>query len=161
MEANSSAWSILSDEDSKIKESVLDDLDMLEKLNRLPISNWRYHGQDVNHMGPMAQDMHAIFGVGDIDRVSTLDSDGIILSALRGMTQLKDQMQDRVERLHAEIMSNEKTIEDAATEIDLKEQRLTSILERLKQLELHSSSVVPAGLPRARQNQRSAEQSTR
>ena len=93
--------------------------------------------------------------------MSTLDSDGIILSALRGMTQLKDQMQDRVERLHAEIMSNEKTIEDAATEIDLKEQRLTSILERLKQLELHSSSVVPAGLPRARQNQRSAEQSTR
>ena len=144
LEANSSAWSILSDEDSKIKESVLDDLDMLERLNRLPISNWRYHGQDVNHMGPMAQDIHAIFGVGDLDRVSTLDSDGIILSALRGMTQLKDQMQDRVERLHAEIMSNEKTIEDAATEIDLKEQRLTSILERLEQLELHSAFLVPA-----------------
>lgn len=51
LDAMSSAWSVLSDEESKVKLSDVYDSHTLEKLCGIPISTWRYQGQDVMHMG--------------------------------------------------------------------------------------------------------------
>ena len=51
LEAMSSAWSVLSDEESKIKLGTADDQATLDKLCGIPVSTWQYQGQDVTHMG--------------------------------------------------------------------------------------------------------------
>lgn len=136
LESKSSAWSILSDEDSKIKVSLVDDLDMLDKLKSIPISTWRYQGQDVTHMGPMAQDMHTVFGVGEAaDRISTLDADGAIFSALRGCKSLKQQLSRSVEELHEEMLRNDRLIQAQGERIALTEERIASMLRSIEILE--------------------------
>ena len=44
----------------------------------LPLSTWSYKSQDksVRHLGPMAQDFRAAFGVGENDTITTVDADG-------------------------------------------------------------------------------------
>lgn len=143
LESKSSAWSILSDENSKIIESRLHDLDTLEKLSKVPISTWRYQGHDVTHMGPMAQDIYAAFGLGEADRISSSDADGAILSALRGMKELKEQLSHSVDTLHHGILKIDERIKQQAARINAKEERLASMLENLETLERLARNLSP------------------
>jgi len=53
----------------------------------LPVTSWNYkHDPDRRYIGPMAQDFHAGFGLGHDDKhLTTLDLDGVTLSALKGL----------------------------------------------------------------------------
>ena len=84
---------------------------MLARIAALPISTWSYKAQDesIRHLGPMAQDMYAAFGLGEDDRhITTIDADGIALAAIQGLYQqnLEQQkenvdLKERVEQLEA------------------------------------------------------------
>ena len=77
----------------------------------IPIATWNYKAQDesVRHMGPMAQDFHAAFGLGVSDKlIDTIDPDGVALAAIQGLNALvreKDaeiaELRERLERLEA------------------------------------------------------------
>ena len=42
----------------------------------------------VRHVGPMAQDFHAAFGLGGDDKhINTVDADGVALAAIQGLNQ--------------------------------------------------------------------------
>jgi hypothetical protein len=61
----------------------------------MPINTWNYKSEDpsIRHMGPMAQDLHAAFGLGDSDKaITTIDADGVALAAIKG---LYDQLKER------------------------------------------------------------------
>lgn len=63
---------------------------MLQRLVAMSIQQWRYIGQpgEVTHIGPMAQDFAAAFGVGENDTIiSTVDADGVALAAIQGLNQ--------------------------------------------------------------------------
>jgi hypothetical protein len=50
--------------------------------------NYRAQGAEVRHLGPMAQDFHADFGLGENDRaITTVDADGVALAASQGLNQ--------------------------------------------------------------------------
>ena len=54
----------------------------------LPISRWIYQSspEEGQHMGPMAEDFHATFGLGvDADTISTVDVGGVALAAIQGL----------------------------------------------------------------------------
>ena len=58
----------------------------------MSIATWNWKSQDasIRHMGPMAQDFHAAFGLGETDKgISTMDADGVALAAaaIQGMHQ--------------------------------------------------------------------------
>jgi len=75
--------------------------ELLEKLAALPISTWNYKADDpgVRHMGPMAQDFHAAFGLGDDDRtIHLLDANGVVMVAIQALYR-------RVQELEAEVAS--------------------------------------------------------
>jgi hypothetical protein len=83
-----SAWSSISDRNMKRDIRELDGEDVLARLARMPVSEWGYKAQDasIRHMGPMAQDFHAAFGLGeDPLRISTIDADGVALAAARAL----------------------------------------------------------------------------
>jgi hypothetical protein len=72
---------------------------VLEKLAELPISTWNYKDDDpsVRHMGPMAQDFFAAFGLGGDDRtIHLLDANGVVMVAIQALYR-------RVQHLEAEI----------------------------------------------------------
>ena len=49
------------------------------------------------HMGPMAQDFHAAFGLGTDDKhIATVDADGVALAAIQGLNQkLTDELKQK------------------------------------------------------------------
>ena len=86
----SGSWSSLSDRAAKTNLVPVDGGLLLEQLVDLPISTWSYLGQDpsILHLGPVAQDFHSIFGLGDDDRhISAVDADGVALAAIQGLYQ--------------------------------------------------------------------------
>ena len=73
--------------------------EILDRLGALPISVWTYgfDHDSVRHIGPMAQDFAAAFGLGDSDkRIASVDADGINMAAIQALIR-------RVIRLEAEL----------------------------------------------------------
>jgi len=75
----------------------------------MPVRQWRYTNEDacVKHIGPVAQDFQATFGLGTDDKsIGTVDADGVALAAIQGLNQkLEERCQkadSRVENLEAE-----------------------------------------------------------
>jgi hypothetical protein len=83
------AFAPISDRNMKRDFVAVKPLEVLEKVARLPISSWAYKSKESpRHIGPMAQDFHAAFGVGGSDRhISTIDADGIALAAIQGLNR--------------------------------------------------------------------------
>jgi hypothetical protein len=83
--------------------------DILDKLATLPISTWSYtaDGGAVRHIGPMAQDFAAAFGLGDSDKViSMVDANGVMMVAIQALYR-------KVQALEAELGSLRRARGDA------------------------------------------------
>jgi hypothetical protein len=79
----------------------------------ISISTWNYKEQadSIRHMGPMAQDFYAAFGLGlGETTIDTIDPDGVALAAIQGLHAL-------VEEKDAEIASNMAQITDGLKKI--------------------------------------------
>jgi len=85
------AWTNASDRGAKANVTPVNGGEVLARLGEIPIATWNYQSQDpsIRHIGPMAQDFYAAFGVGEDDRhISTLDADGVALAAIQELYQL-------------------------------------------------------------------------
>jgi hypothetical protein len=124
--AGSGSWSSFSDRNAKADFAATDREDVLSRLAGVPIQTWRYRSQDasIRHMGPMAQDFYAAFGLGEDDRyISTVDADGVALAAIQGLYELVQAQQARIDSLaadnaalrltNAELASRVSALEDA------------------------------------------------
>ena len=98
-------WVNGSDRNSKQDFSPVNPLAVLEKVAALPITEWQYKtepGQE--HLGPMAQDFHAAFGLNGSDdkHISTVDEGGVALAAIQGLNQKVNELQTELNRRDAE-----------------------------------------------------------
>jgi hypothetical protein len=87
--------------DRNIKKDITPaDVDsVLARLRALPISTWTYKTEpaSVHHLGPMAQDFHASFGLGADDRTyDTVDGHGVAFAAIQALSRLVDSQQHRI-----------------------------------------------------------------
>lgn len=59
------------------------------KVAQLPIQTWAYKSDPhTKHLGPVAQDFHAAFGLGTDDKhIATVDADGVAVAAIQGLNQ--------------------------------------------------------------------------
>lgn len=76
-----------SDVNAKQDIEAVNGLNILEKLTSLEISEWSYKdAPNDRHVGPMAQDFYAAFGLGNTDKgIATLDSSGVALAAIKAL----------------------------------------------------------------------------
>ena len=84
-----------SDRNAKTDIRPVDPLRMLERVLELPLSQWRFREEaaGTRHVGPMAQDFHAAFGLGAHDTaIATVDADGVALSAIQGLNQKLERL---------------------------------------------------------------------
>jgi len=112
----SGSWSTFSDRNAKHHLEAIDPEAILDRVIELRLSSWSYKEEgDVRHLGPMAQDFHAAFGLGPGDRyISTVDADGVALAAIQG--------------LHRRLEARDRAMADLRTEND----HLHAELERLE-----------------------------
>jgi hypothetical protein len=108
------SWASVSD--SNLKENVrpVDGAALLERLSLIPISEWNYIAQDeaIRHIGPMAQDFRAAFGLGTDDRhISTVDADGVALAAIQALHEKSKEI-DELKRLIVELQTQMKRLAD-------------------------------------------------
>jgi hypothetical protein len=83
----SGTWASASDRALKTNVASIDDAVVLDKVAALPISRWSYKSEHgVQHVGPMAQDFYAAFGVGADDKhITSIDEDGVALAAIKAL----------------------------------------------------------------------------
>jgi hypothetical protein len=98
-----------SDRDAKHAVQAVDTAEILAKLDTLPISTWRFdHDPDVTHMGPMAQDFYATFGLGHGERtISAVDRDGVALAAIQALHDLVRARDTEIAALEARLATIE------------------------------------------------------
>jgi hypothetical protein len=84
-------WVNGSDRDSKEAFTAINPRAVLEKVSALPITEWKYkvEADGTEHLGPMAQDFHAAFGLNGSDdkHIATVDEEGVALAAIQGLNQ--------------------------------------------------------------------------
>lgn len=122
--ANESAWLSLSDRSIKRNIRPVDGKDILSRLAQIPISRWSYKAQDpsIEHIGPMAQDFYAAFGLGEDDKhISTIDPDGVALAAIQGLYELVQEKDAQIDAQQQQIaaLEQEKDAQIAALETRL------------------------------------------
>ena len=81
---------------------TIDPRRVLEQVTALPISVWNYKADDpsVRHMGPMAQDFFATFGLGGTDKgIAPRNLSAVALAAIQGLHQELEAKDAQVETL--------------------------------------------------------------
>ena len=99
---------------------------VLAKVAALPIQRWRYKAQaGVKHLGPMAQDFHAAFGLNGPDdtHITTVDEEGVALAAIQGLNQ-------KLAEKEAEI----RNLKEKADQMDSLEKQLKELEAAVKAL---------------------------
>ncbi|MGH2614269.1 MAG: tail fiber domain-containing protein [Thermomicrobiales bacterium] len=107
-----------SDRAIKTNFGSIDGQDMLERVRDLPISTWNYTSDDaaVRHIGPMVQDVAAIFGVGADDRhIHPVDGQGVALAAIQGLAELATGLRQEQAWLTARVSALEQSDARRAT----------------------------------------------
>jgi uncharacterized coiled-coil protein SlyX len=76
--------------------------DILARLAALPIQSWRFTNESagIRHVGPMAQDFNAAFGVGNDEKlIAFVDGQGVALAAIQGLNQKLNEKEAEIQNL--------------------------------------------------------------
>jgi hypothetical protein len=88
---------------SRIKKEDFSDvngLELLQKIQQMPVQKWKYKGTNEYHIGPVAEDFYKLFGLGTDDKgISTVDPAGIALAAIQEQQRIIEQLLKRIELL--------------------------------------------------------------
>jgi hypothetical protein len=92
--------------------------EVLDKVAALPISRWNFIGDAATpHVGPMAQDFHAAFGLGTDDKhIATVDADGVALAAIQGLNQKVEEKDARITALETKLAKLKQMVEKLANQ---------------------------------------------
>ena len=105
-------WSPSSDRNLKSGFEPLDAAAVLAQVARLPISRWHYTNDVATaHVGPMAQDFYAAFGIGADDRhISDVDEGGVALAAIQGLNQKLNEKDAEIQALKQSVAELKETL---------------------------------------------------
>ena len=107
----SGVWTNSSDRNIKENFVPLDNQAILNKIVQLPVTQWNYIKDESKskHIGPVAQDFYAIFGVGnDNKHISTIDPAGISLVGIKALDEKIVEQQKKIDALEERISKLEK-----------------------------------------------------
>lgn len=107
----SGTWVAYSDKNGKHAFADVDHSEILQKVRDLPITTWSYNaqGDSVRHIGPMAQDFRAAFGLGESERyISPVDEAGVAFAAIQALAQKLDEKDKQIAELMLRVAELEK-----------------------------------------------------
>lgn len=93
--------------DYRMKTAIreIDGADLIKRIEELDVSFWQYKARvGVDHIGPMAQQFHALFGLGDDEtRISPLDVGGVALAGVQHVYEENQKLRAEKEALALEL----------------------------------------------------------
>jgi hypothetical protein len=101
----------------KTNFALLEPKDVLSRVTALPISLWSYKTEGaVRHIGPMAEDFHKFFGLGEDERhIAPSDQAGVALLAVQGLNQVVQEKDKEIADLKSRIETLEKLVQSLAS----------------------------------------------
>jgi hypothetical protein len=106
---------LTSDRNAKQNFIPINPQEILARVSALPITEWQYRVDAAGnkHMGPMAQDFHAAFGLngGDDRHISVVDENGVALAAIQGLDQKLEARSKQLEAENAELKEQNDSLE--------------------------------------------------
>ncbi len=106
------SWVDVCDRNAKKDFEPVNGREVLERVAKLPLTTWSYRSEKepARHLGPVAQDFRAAFGLGvDDTHIATLDSSGVALAAIQGLNQ---KVEDQLKAKDAEIEELEQAVSE-------------------------------------------------
>ncbi len=119
--AGGGSWASVSDRRKKENFRDIDVESILTKVAALKITNWNYKSQpaSVRHIGPVAQDFYAAFGLdgqGNDTTINTIDIDGVNMAAIQALEKRTTQLQQENEALRQRLEKMEALLQKIAAE---------------------------------------------
>jgi hypothetical protein len=108
----------LSSRSSKTNLVEVAGAEILDRLAALPLYTWNYLSADLadRHIGPVAEDFHAAFGLGSNERsLAPADVAGVALAATQALQAEVAARDRRIEELEARLARLEAALEASAT----------------------------------------------
>jgi hypothetical protein len=95
----------LSDRNAKTGFAAVDKKALLERLAGMPLTTWSYKEEPgVRHIGPIAQDFYAAFGLGaDETHLAALDTNGVALAAIQALQDQMVEKDTRIQNLESQV----------------------------------------------------------
>jgi len=97
--------SSISDVNAKENFAPVDNQQILDDLLTIPITTWNYIDQtnEGRHLGPMAQDFYAAFGVGESDTfLQTIDTTGVAFAAIQALAERNTDLAVQLQTLQSQ-----------------------------------------------------------
>lgn len=96
----------------KEKFSQVNEDDILLKISELPLTEWSYKKRpNLRHIGPMAQDFYAAFGLGKGETtISSIDADGVSLVAIKALVKRDIDNKNQILELEKKNQELEKVV---------------------------------------------------
>lgn len=99
-------WTVSSPSARSLKSNPqpVDPQEVLDQVAGLPISTWkyRYEGPGTQHIGPMAEDFYAAFGLGeDQTHIHAVDADGVALASIQALDENMRTLEKRIAALES------------------------------------------------------------
>ena len=120
LNAGGSTWNVISDRNRKENFLDVDLEDVLGRIRRLPLSTWRFIDEEdrtVRHIGPMAQDWHALFGFSSDDKtINSGDLDGVNLAGVKALEARTAQQAEEIRDLKAQIAELREMVKQLAAD---------------------------------------------
>ena len=111
-----------SDKNAKMAIVPVDPQEVLQKVAALPVSSWMYKDNadlGIRHMGPMAQDFHAAFGLGASDKgISSLDTSGVALAAIQALASENAELKALLQAERSQNASQDEMISALTARLD-------------------------------------------
>jgi hypothetical protein len=107
----------LSSRSAKEHFEPVDGAGVLARLAALPISTWNYigAGDGDRHLGPVAEDFHAAFGLGASDHfVAPTDVAGVALASVKALQEEVRERDERIDQLEARLRELEDLVRRGA-----------------------------------------------
>ena len=114
----SGTWTSCSDSAAKADITPAQNQHILSAVRSLPIYAWRYRGEpdSIRHVGPMAQDFYAAFGLGADDKsIPVVDADGVALAAIQELARRMDELLADRDQEIAELKAQIRAIQSAVS----------------------------------------------
>lgn len=99
----------------KASVAPIDTSDVLDRLVRLELSRWSYDGQKARHLGPMAEDFYAAFGLGkDAKHIAPKDMAGVAMASAKALYTKNQELKVDLERKERQITELRERVEKLA-----------------------------------------------
>ncbi len=109
---------------------------ILQRLSKLPVQTWNYKWDDpsIRHIGPMAQDFAAAFGVGEDEKhICPVDAQGVAFAAIQALHQIVRDRGALLDDLRTQLQIQQKEKETLQARVGTMERLLSELASERRQ----------------------------